>query len=187
MPYPLSCHVCPFVATLLQASGRLGTTPEGGQKTLPHCPCFFKDLKHMLHILSYYIYIMILEIGDTSEKMTQVFHWMADGHPVSQRRPKKHQLQVGTGHGDTRDTPPIFCNGYTAPVSVLWRCPLCSCGHTPSARCPLIRLYFYLPSTYLLCSINLVWFSDSICSFCLAVSPVKRDRHFKDHESRLMR
>ena len=85
-----------------------------GRKPFPIAHVFFKDLKHMLHILSYIIiyilYVVILEIRDTSEKMTSL-PLNGQGHPMSHRRQKKHQL-LATPHLS------LFCDGVLhAPVA----------------------------------------------------------------------
>ena len=176
VPYPLSCHVCPFVATLLQASGRLGTTPEGGQKTLPHCPCFFQRFKtYVTYIIIYYhIYIICSDPGN------QGYFGKND----------KSSIEWPRSSNESSKAKKTSAAGYTAPVSVLWRCPPCSCGHTPSAWCPLIRLYFYHISIYLVYLPIVLYQSGSVilsAVFAWLFHRSNVDRHFKDHESRLMR
>ena len=164
VPYPLSCHVCPFVATLLQASGRLGTTPEGGQKTLPIAHVFFKDLKHMLHILSYiiiYIYIICSDPGNQGyfgKNDKSSIEW-----PRSSNESSKATKNISCWLHRT-----CLCS-VTVSSMLLWPHTLRVMSTDPS----LFLSYFYLPSIPTYCALS-IWFSDSICSFCLAVSPVKR-------------
>ena len=140
-----------------------------GRKPFPIAHVFFKDLKRMLHILSYIYYIIIC-----SDPGNQGYFGKNDKSSIEWPRSSNESSKAFFSSAAIPAIPhpsfatphlSLFCDGVLhAPVAT----------HPPrDVHWSVFITIYRLPSLPTYCALS-IWFSDSICSFCLAVSPVKR-------------